>query len=99
MEKRFNKIYIGTIAGFILPVIVLVLFYFIRIDINVYTFFSFLQTAFHKGVYLQLISFCVFFNIVIFFIFIWFNYLRSARGVLLATLLFSLFVMIIKLFV
>ena len=50
-----------------------------------------------KRVFTKIISLCVIPNLALFFLFLNKNYFYSARGILLATVLFALFVFVTKL--
>ena len=89
-ENKFNKQFIGIISGIILPTLVLLIFY--KIKFSNYSLLIFFKETVKRGVYLQLLSFCVFPNLLLFFLFIWFNFLRSSRGVLFATLIYALLI-------
>ena len=67
-----------------------------KIVFKSYDFFDFLFRSFLLGVHFKLISICVFPNLLAFFIFIWTNYLKSARGVLLATFIYAFIIFIGK---
>ena len=91
IEKKFDATWIGVIAGLFSPLIALFIFYLVK-----YSHLSFAQ--FFKdillgyGVLTSVISLCVIVNLLVFFIFLWTNRNRSARGVLLATFIYAGFV-------
>jgi hypothetical protein len=94
MDKRFNKIYVGLAAGLILPVIVSLIFNLVAFE-NLSPG-EFIRIMINREKLSALISLVVLPNLLVFFIFIWLNYLYSARGVLAATLVFALLVLITK---
>ncbi len=94
MEKSFNRVYIGLAAGLIIPLAALFVF-------NITTFENlspgeFIRYMIGRQKLSAVISLMVLPNLLMFFIFIWLNYLYSARGVLAATLVFALLVVITK---
>ena len=94
MRAGFNNMYLGLLAGLLVPVLVMAIFYLIAFD-----FLSpgdFLQSLISKKKLSSVISLGVIPNLLVFFIFIRLNYLYSARGVLAATLVFALIIVITK---
>ena len=61
-----------------------------------YVFTELIDYLIDTQVFTKIVSLCVIPNLVFFFIFIWLNYLYSARGVLMATIFFAIFVFITK---
>lgn len=94
-NDKYDSVVLGTIAGFLLPAFAFFLYYFIRYR-GMY-FRAFIHYLYEGGTFLPIISLCVVPNLLIFFIFIWTNRDRSARGVLQATFVFALYVCIMKL--
>ena len=92
--NRFNNLWIGLGAGILLPVIALILYYFARYsDLGLVDFFKVYRNL---GILTHIISLSVLPDLLVFFLFIRKNYLRSARGVLLATFLFTFTVLCIR---
>jgi hypothetical protein len=60
------------------------------------SFIEYLEALAFREKLSSVISLSVIPNLLLFFIFIWLNYLYSARGVLAATLLFALIVVVTK---
>ena len=57
---------------------------------------EFIQYLIQRGKLSAVISLVILPDLLVFFIFIWLNYLYSARGVLAATLIYALLVVITK---
>ena len=94
MNNRVNNLWFGLITGIILPVIVLFLIaLFASGEESIPDFFS---KIIGRNVFTHIISLGAIPNLLLFFIFIWTDRLRAARGVLLATFLLAFFVLIIK---
>ena len=89
----YNSILTGLIAGLILPVIVFVFFYASQ---NISDFSVFVDKVFKAGIFTHLISLCAVPNLLVFFIFMWTNRLLSAKGVIGATFIYTIIVIIIK---
>jgi hypothetical protein len=81
-------------AGMLVPLLALVIFYLISSSDK--TFSEFLGFIVSRKKLSSLISLSVVPDLLVFFIFIWLNYLYSARGVLAAVFLFALVVVLTK---
>jgi len=93
-RSRFDSQPLGLIAGLILPVISSIVFYLVRH--NDLTPGEFLNTMLRLKILTHVISLHVIPNLLLFFLFIWRNYLYSARGVLSATFIFAGLVFLLK---
>lgn len=94
IRTRLNSFTFGLIAGMLVPLLSLVLFYLISSsDI---TFPAFIEFIVSRKKLSSLISLSLVPDLLVFFIFIWLNYLYSARGVLGAVFLFALLVVLTK---
>jgi hypothetical protein len=92
--KKFDSLLIGTISGLILPFITITVYYFIKYNkVSVSDFINVLETY---NVITQVISLCVLPNLLLFFINLWTNRMQSARGVILATFIYTFIVLIMK---
>ncbi|MCK4663641.1 MAG: hypothetical protein KAT68_12295 [Bacteroidales bacterium] len=94
MKSKYNTLLTGLIFGFIIPVISFFIFYFFKK--NNFDFTDFIQHLRNYNILSNLISLCVIPNLIIFFIFIWKNFLYSARGVVMATMIYGIIMIIIK---
>jgi len=96
MNSKLNSLATGLLVGVIGPLITLVAIYLITTsELSLRGYIN--QLIFFK-VYTHIISLSVIPNLLTFFIFIWLNKLRSARGVLLATILLALILLGLRLF-
>jgi hypothetical protein len=95
MQKlEFNSQKTGFFLGIILPVTALLAFYFFRYRaIPIAEFFRF---VYFRNILSPLVSLTVLPNLLLFFIFLRSNFLRGARGVLLASFVLTIVVVIIK---
>jgi hypothetical protein len=94
MKSKVNNIYLGIILGIIVPVITVLLAYKIRF--NQYNLEEFFNLLVQRKILSSLLSLCVIPNLLVFLIFIWLNYLYSARGVLLSTFLVGFIIVVVK---
>ena len=94
MNTRYDRMYIGIIAGLVVPVLSLFVFNLTAFeDLSVGEFF---RHIINRGKLSGILSLGVIPNLLVFFIFIWLNYLYSARGVIAATLVYGLVVVLSK---
>jgi hypothetical protein len=91
---KYDKIAIGAGAGFILPVIISLLFYlFSSGDQTLSGYFVRIVTA---NILTHVISLCVFSNLFLFLVFNRLDMLQATRGVLGITIFWALVVFAIK---
>ena len=95
MEK-LNKRSIGIILGLLFPVLSAIIIY--KSKFFYLTPKEFFNQLVEMGIHLKIVSLAVVPNLLLFFIFIWLNYLKAARGVLLATFIYAFAVFGIKIF-
>ena len=92
--KKYNNLRIGLILGILAP---LLGFYIVYLaGFGGLDFGDFLARLMETRKLSAIISLSVIPNLLLFFIFIWLDYLYSARGVLASTLLFALVVIVTK---
>ena len=84
----------GSILGIVLPLITFFIVYLIRME-DV-TFIAFIERLYKLKVLSNLVSLCVIPNLGAFFIFLQLNYIKATRGVLLATIIYGLMIVVIK---
>lgn len=92
--EKLDKLWVGLIIGFLLPLLAMVLFYY-----SSYAYLTapeFLRKMAFQAVWLKLLSLCAVVNLGAFFLFYQFKIDKAARGVIFATLLMALFVMVYK---
>lgn len=94
MTSKINNLKLGLVLGILAPVLTMLIIYLVQFsDYGVKELVDMLVT---KNVFTKIVSLCVIPNLALFFIFLNKNYFYSARGVLLATVLFAAFVFITK---
>lgn len=95
-KKPFDSPGIGFLTGFLIPVLVFLGVYWFG-DKGV-SFENYMKSLWHLQALIKLGSLCVFANLLVFMGFIRLKYDQSARGVLGATILYALAVLISKAF-
>lgn len=92
--KWADNFFLGLALGIAAPIITLFIVYFVTFDnYTLKEFFEFLKTM---RVLTKLFSLCVVPNLGVFFLFVWPNYLKGARGTLTATFLTAFVVIAIQ---
>ncbi|MFO7617070.1 MAG: hypothetical protein R6V75_07445 [Bacteroidales bacterium] len=92
--SKWNSVWLGLAAGLLVPMAALTAYYFARFSgLNLA---DFIKVYRNLGILTHVISLAVIPNLLVFFGFIQKNYLLAARGVLAATFLFTLIVVIIR---
>jgi hypothetical protein len=93
-RQPFDSTAIGFMVGFLIPVVIFFAVYFFgEYDVP---FSNYVKNLWHLHALVKLGSLCVFANLVVFMGFIRINYEQSARGVLGATILYALAILISK---
>jgi len=92
-KKKFDAMWIGAVVGLIAPLITLYVFYLIRYSRNISFEQFYTEILQAHNIVTPSISLCVIINLLVFFIFIWRNRNFNARGVLLATIIYAIYVM------
>ncbi len=90
----YNRLVTGLVLGIFLPTICTMLFYLIQHPAK--SFYDFLILVTEMNVMSPILSLCALPNLGIFYIFLNKEWWYSARGVLLATLLWALLVFTVK---
>ena len=96
MKKKatYNNVRLGLLLGMIAPVAGFFILYALSSRGN--SLGDFVDILMNREKLSSVISLSAIPNLLLFFIFIWLNYLYSARGVLASTLLFALIVIFTK---
>ena len=93
-RNKFDQHWIGITSGLILPVLALMVYYLVRFE--GLSLADFLKVYKNLGILTHIISLSVIPDLLLFFFFIRQNFLKSARGVLGATFVFTFLVLIIR---
>ena len=96
-DRRWNKFWIGLALGAVLPVVIFLLVY-----LFIYSktpFVEFLEYALVMQALPKILSLCALPNLAVFYLFLNKEYWRTTRGVIAATLLCTLAVVVFKFFI
>jgi len=93
VNKKFDSVVLGLITGLLLPLLTLLVIWLVRFDGGLGEFvLSFQQMSMLSKV----ISLAALPNLLLFFLFIWTNRTFSARGVIFATLVVAMVMLVLK---
>ncbi len=96
MQRKADKLWVGLTLGILLPFLVMFIIY-----LSSYAYLTvpdFLRKMAFQAIFLKLLSLCAIINLGTFFFFYQTKNDKAARGVILATLIFAIIVMINQLF-
>ena len=92
--EKYDKLITGILSGLILPLIIgLIIWLFTG---SHHTLHSYLNNIYGANIVTHAITLCVFPNVLIFLLFIRFDMLRAARGILGMTIVWAVVVFIVK---
>ena len=92
-KKRFDTVLSGLIPGLLLPLVTMVIIWAVRFEGGIRDFLS----NFHQIHMLsKVLSLATIPNLLLFFLFIWTNRIFPARGVIFATLVVGIIIVILK---
>jgi hypothetical protein len=94
--EKYDKLIIGLLSGFILPLLVGLIIFLFSADGK--SLGSYLERIVDANIVTHAITLCVFPNIAVFLLFNRFDMLRALRGVLAATIVWAIAVFIVKVF-
>ena len=94
-RNRFDRILSGWLLGTIVPMVIFLITYEVKyseIEFSVY-----LKNLWNMKLFLKILSLCVFPNLGFFLLFYKIKYDMAARGVIMATFMYTFMVLIAKL--
>ncbi len=94
---KYNRVIVGLIPGFIIPLITLLGFYIFKSHVK--NIIDYLKMVIEMDLLSNILSLCALPNLIIFFIFLSKNYYYSARGVIFATFIWAIVVVIARYFI
>jgi len=92
--EKFDKFYIGAVAGFVIPLIIGLCVYFFSTGDK--TLAEYINRIVFADILSHIISLCVFPNIFLFLIFNRLDMLRATKGVLGITIFWAILVFAVK---
>ena len=95
IDRKWNKLWIGLALGVLLPVIAFLLIYFIGYGAK-YPLWDFVRQSYNVLVLTKMLSLCIIPNLGAFYFFLNREFWYATRGIILATLLCTLALVIIN---
>ncbi len=96
MKSKINSTTLGLIIGILVPILSILLVFAVKFQAEM-SLKAFMDSLLVHRIYTKVMALGVYFgNIVFFFLFIKTDLLKAARGVLLATILYSLAIMVFR---
>ncbi len=96
MKSLINNSYVGTLIGLIVPILSILIAYMVNFRDEM-TVSQFVDSILVLKIYVKMMAVAVYFgNVVCFTLFIKLDWLKAARGVLLATIVYSFIVLIFR---
>jgi hypothetical protein len=92
--EKYDKLYLGLIAGFVIPIIISLIFW--QFSSNHNDLAGYIRRIINADIITHIISLCVFPNIFLFLIFNRLDMLRATRGVLGITIFLAVLVFAVK---
>jgi hypothetical protein len=93
MKEKWNQTWLGFIPGIIVPLVTFYLIYLsLSEDQSIIEYYNKLAST---HVLTKFLSLTVVPNLLLFFIFIWLDFLKTARGVLGATMFYAFVIVIL----
>ncbi len=92
IDKKNNEL-TGIIVGIVVPVIAIIFYYLFE---NPTSFILFVKQIFMGSTYTRIFGVCIVPDFVVFFIFRYQKRFKAAEGVSIATLLYLLFIVVLK---
>lgn len=94
MISKFDNIKLGLIIGILAPTLTMLIIYLIKFI--GFDFRELIDLLVSSGVFTKILSLCVIPNLALFFLFLNKYYYKTARGILMATILVAVFIFIAK---
>ena len=94
MKSKYDNLQMGLVLGILAPFLTMVIIYLSKF--TNYGFSELVDFLVEKRVFTKIVSLCVIPNLALFFLFLNKYKYKSARGILLATMIFAVFVFITK---
>ena len=97
VNRKYNRFWLGAAIAFLLPIIFLVVYWLW--SYKMMSLIRFIEFLLSGRVLAPVISLCVVPNLGAFFLFLNREYYRTARGMILSTILYGLLILFLKAFV
>ena len=93
-QQKLNNLLIGLFLGLLAPTIGIALFYFSKFSESNLSLF--LTVSIQEKMLSPLLSLCAVINLAVFYLFIHFEKLQTGKGIILATFIYGLAIVLLK---
>lgn len=94
IKNKFDHLIIGLVLGLLAPTLGIVIFFYSKFsDSNLS---EFLTVSIQEKMLSPLLSLCAVINLGVFYLFIQFDKLQTAKGIILATFIYGLAIVLLK---
>lgn len=93
-KNKFDHLYIGLILGLLAPTIGILIFFYSKFSES--NLSEFITVSIQEKMLSPLLSLCAVINLAVFYIFIQFEKLQTAKGIILATFIYGLAIVLLK---
>ncbi len=94
MKSLIDNFYIGTLLGLVLPILTVLISFWLKSEHQI-SLDQFIYGIQYLKVYVKMITVSVYFsNVICFFLFVKLDWLKVAKGVLLATIIYTFTILI-----
>jgi hypothetical protein len=93
-KNKFDNLLIGLIIGLLAPTLGIIIFFYSKFSES--NLSEFLTISIQEKVLSPLLSLCAVINLAVFYLFIHFDKLQTAKGVILATFIYGLAIVLLK---
>ncbi len=97
VKSKYNKLWLGLVLGIIIPIITIIIFSLFKSDVK--NIVEFIQFTLSISALSNILSLCALPNLAIFYLFLNKELYYSARGVIFATLIWAILVVITRYFI
>jgi hypothetical protein len=97
VKSKYNKLWLGLVLGIIIPIITIIIFSLFKSDVK--NLIEFIEFTLSISALSNILSLCALPNLAIFYLFLNKELYYSARGVIFATLLWAILVVITRYFI
>jgi hypothetical protein len=93
-KNNFNHLLLGLLLGLLAPTIGIIIFYFSKFSES--NLSEFITISIQEKMLSPLLSLCAVINLAVFYLFIQFDKLQTAKGIILATFIYGLAIVLLK---
>jgi hypothetical protein len=93
-KNKFDHLIIGLVLGLLAPTLGILIFFYSKFSES--NLSEFLTVSIQEKMLSPLLSLCAVINLAVFYLFIQFDKLQTAKGIILATFIYGLAIVLLK---